>query len=190
MKRREPRRSFLLGPLAILAGTLTIAGCLNGSHPDNKAAVYQALANHELISVVVTQNREKGVIRLTGIVGSADRKARAEDLAEQAAPGYTIENQIRIDSSGLQSMINQAEVKSKSDSDIENRYKDSIQMHKNLDKRTIQYSANNGTLYLKGAVKTAQEKKEAEELARKIPNVQHVVNEIQVIHGKPSPANS
>ena len=87
-------------------------------------------------------------------------------------------------------MITQATTESRLDNDIENRFKASLQTSKNLDKQTIQYSATNGTLYLKGAVRSAREKKEAEELARKVPNVQHVVNEIQVMPGKPSPANS
>ncbi|MGA8727458.1 MAG: BON domain-containing protein [Terracidiphilus sp.] len=189
MNRRETHHSFL-GPIAILAGALTIAGCLNGSHPDNKAAIYQSLNSHDLSSVVVKQNREKGVITLSGIVDSPELKGRAEQLAKDAAPSYTIDDKLQVDSAGLQSMITQATTESRLDNDIENRFKASLQTSKNLDKQTIQYSATNGTLYLKGAVRSAREKKEAEELARKVPNVQHVVNEIQVMPGKPSPANS
>ena len=52
------------------------------------------------------------------------------------------------------------------------------------------YLAKNGTLVLKGSVKTAAQKKEAEHLAKKVPNVQQVVNEIKVKPGKHSTSNS
>ena len=69
------------------------------------------------------------------------------------------------------------------DSAIEDHFKASIQSNKRLEKQGIQYSAANGTLYLKGSVKTETEKREAEELAKKVPQVQHVVNDLAV---KPS----
>jgi hyperosmotically inducible protein len=39
-------------------------------------------------------------------------------------------------------------------------------------------------------VKTAKQKKEAEDLAKKVPNVQQVVNELEVKPGKHSTTNS
>jgi osmotically-inducible protein OsmY len=39
-------------------------------------------------------------------------------------------------------------------------------------------------------VKTYKERQEAEDLAKKVPQVQQVINEIQINGGKPSPANS
>jgi len=43
---------------------------------------------------------------------------------------------------------------------------------------------------LKGSVKTTAQKTEAEKLAKHVPNVQQVVNEIEVKPGKHSSANS
>jgi hyperosmotically inducible protein len=43
---------------------------------------------------------------------------------------------------------------------------------------------------LKGTVKTAAQKKEAERLAKGVPNVQQVVNELEVKPGKHSTTNS
>ena len=73
---------------------------------------------------------------------------------------------------------------------IETNFKASIKANKNLDKQSINYKAKNGTLVLTGCVKTDQQKVEAESLARHVPNVQQVVNEIQVDPKKHSPANS
>jgi len=190
MKRTEARRTFSLGLAGILVATLAVAGCSRMAHPDEKEAVYQSLSSHDLGSVMVNQNRESGVITLTGIVGDASRKSRAEELAKEAAPGYTITDNIQVVSSGLQGMISAATAKSELDTSIENHFKASIKGHKDLDQQAIQYWANGGTLTLKGAVKTEKEKREAEELAKKVPQVQHVVNEIEVAPHKTSPSNS
>jgi hypothetical protein len=77
------------------------AACHSASHPDDKQAVYSTLDQHDLASVIVDQDRNNGVIKLTGIVGSQDRKDRAQQLAQQAAPGYTIDNQLKVDQSSI-----------------------------------------------------------------------------------------
>lgn len=69
------------------------------SHPDDQAAVYQVLDQHKLASVEVSQDRHSGVITLRGVVGNADSKTQAEQLALQAAPGYTVKNQLQVQSS-------------------------------------------------------------------------------------------
>jgi hyperosmotically inducible protein len=51
-------------------------------------------------------------------------------------------------------------------------------------------SAKNGTLVLKGSVKTAAQKREAGELAKHVPNVEQVVNEIQIKPDKHSTDHS
>jgi hyperosmotically inducible protein len=188
MNRVESRCGISLGLGALLVGTLAVAGC--SSHPDEKAAVYQSLNGHDLSSVIVKQDRKSGAITLSGIVGSADRKSQAEQLAKAAAPDYTITDDIQVDSSGLQGMMATATAKSELDSSIESHFKASIKEHKNLDQEPIQYWANDGTLTLKGAVRTEREKREAEELAKRVPQVQHVVNQIEIKPTKPSPSNS
>jgi hyperosmotically inducible protein len=161
---------------------LALAGCQN-EHPDDKQAVYNTLNGHELHSIDVFQDRRKGEITLRGIVGSPDQKASAETLAQQAAPGYAIKNQIQVQSAGLEDLEKSAQKNSTLDSAIEDKFKASIETNPRLEKRKIQYSADNGTLYLKGTVKSEKEKREAEDLAKKVPQVQHVVNDIAV---KPS----
>ena len=58
-----------------------------------------------------------------------------------------------------------AQQKAQLDSAIENRYKATLAAHHSL--QNIQYSAFNGTLTLKGSVKSYQDRKEAESLAKK-----------------------
>jgi hypothetical protein len=77
------------------------AACHTASHPDDKQAVYSTLDQNDLASVIVDQDRGNGVIKLSGIVGSQSRKDHAQQLAQQAAPGYTIDNQLKVDQSGV-----------------------------------------------------------------------------------------
>lgn len=167
-----------LGAVA-LVGLLAVVAC-QSQHPDDKQAVYNALGQHDMASVEVFQDRRKGEITLRGIVASTDLKTQAETIAQQAAPGYAIKDQIQVHSAGIEGMEKSAEKNSELDSAIEDNYKAGLQSNKRLEKEDIQYSADNGTLYLKGSVKNDREKKEAEDLARKVPQVQHVVNDLAV----------
>lgn len=101
MKRCNFLRDLGLAVVATLVACGFTAACQSGSHPDDKQAVYSALTSHDLASVMVEQNRDKGVMKLSGIVGSADSKNRAEQVAQQAAPGYTIDNEVQVDQAGL-----------------------------------------------------------------------------------------
>ncbi len=182
MKSTSTRLALIALAGVALVGLLALVGC-RSDHPDDKQAVYNTLDQHDLASVEVFQDRAKGEITLRGIVGSPDQKVKAEGLAQQAAPGYTIRDQIQVQSAGIESMEKSAQKTASLDSAIEDKYKASLQGNKKLGKEDIKYSADKGTLYLKGSVKTEREKKEAEELAKKVPQVQHVVNDIAV---KPS----
>jgi osmotically-inducible protein OsmY len=65
------------------------------------------------------------------------------------------------------------------DDGIENNYKAGL-ISKGLDKQHIRFEAKNGVLTLKGSVKSTSERQEAQELAKNTPNVEQVVNELQV----------
>jgi hyperosmotically inducible periplasmic protein len=182
------RPAFLLASTVFLASSLAIVGCSFTGHPDDKMAVYDALGQHNLRSITVSQDRAAGTITLGGIVGSNENKQTADKLAQQAAPGYSIVNKIQVQNAGLVTAIKAAQKNAQLDSAIEKHYQATLAAHKNL--KAIQYSAYNQTLTLKGSVKTYKERQEAEDLAKKIPQVQQVINELQINGGKPSPSNS
>ena len=188
MKLDHSPRPFLLGAAVLLGGAMVIAGCNNNkAHPDEKSAVTNSLNGNNLGSVDVSQDREKGVMTLKGNVASADQKEQAESLAKQAAPDYTVANEIGV---RPPEAANAGAVASNLDSAIEDNFKAAIKAHENLNDQSISGSAKNGTLVIKGSVKTAAQKKEVGTLAKQVPNVQQVVNELEVKPGKHSTPSS
>ncbi len=171
------RSPFLFGASILLGGAMVISGCNNKAHPDEKSAVTNSLNTNNLSAVSVSQDRDKGVITLKGDVDTADAKAQAETLAKQAAPDYTIANEIGV---RPPQAANAGAVASNLDSAIEDNFKAAIKAHENLNDQSISGSAKNGTLVIKGSVKTAAQKKEVGTLAKQVPNVQQVVNELDV----------
>ncbi|MBW4026577.1 BON domain-containing protein [Acidipila rosea] len=161
-----------------MLGLMLIAGCQNKNHPDEKAAVTNSLSSNQLSDVSVSQDQEKGIITLTGNVQTDQQKSQAETLARQSAPDYTIANEIGVRPPAAASQA--SAVDSKLDDGIEDNFKAAIKGNKALNDQSIDCKAKNGTLVLSGSVKTEAQKKEAEKLAKKVPNVQQVVNEITV----------
>ncbi len=156
-----------------------LAACdRENQHADVKDAVNTAMTRNNLGVVNVSQDRTKGVLTLTGDVETADQKAQAESVAAQAAPGYTIANEIGVRPIGQESQAKAVE--SNLDDGIESNFKASLKAHKDLDNQHISFDAKNGTLVLKGSVKSPAQKTEAQKLAKAVPNVKEVVNEIEV----------
>lgn len=163
---------------AMLAAVLMGAACTQSNTRKSEAdAVKQALEQADLKGLNVSDDADKGTVTLTGTLHSDDAKARAGDVAKQAAPDRTIANEISVQPVGDESQAKS--VQSNLDDGIENNYKAAL-VSKRLDKQSIHYDAKNGVLKLTGSVKTSQQKQEAELLASKVPNVQQVVNEIAV----------
>ena len=101
---------------------LVLTGCNRADeHADVKDAVDQAMTQNNLGVVKVSQDREKGVLTLTGDVDSADKKTQAQTVAQQAAPGYAISNELGVRPVGYESQAKS--VDSNLDSGIQDNYK-------------------------------------------------------------------
>jgi hyperosmotically inducible periplasmic protein len=173
--------------IASLAAGLLIAGCNSSpKYPDSKDAVNNSLTQNNLGAIHVSQDQKKGVITLTGTVPSDDQKTQAESVAKQAAPQYTIADEVAV----VPPQNADATKAANSDTDdaIEDSLKADLKRHRNLDDQDISVEAKNGAVVLTGSVKTEAQKREAEWLAEHVPNVQQVVNEITVKPGKHSSA--
>ena len=168
-------KALLITTLAALF--LVAAACNQTSRKSDADSVKQALEQADLKGVTVSDDADKNTVTLGGTLHSDDAKARAAEVAKSAAPGRTIANEISVQPVGDESQAKS--VQSNLDDGIENNYKAAL-IASRLNKQSIHYDAKNGVLTLKGAVKTPQQKAEAEQLASKIPNVQQVVNQIDV----------
>ena len=164
--------------LAALMTLFVTTACNRAQHPDVKDDVNNAMTRNDLGVVKVSQDRDRGVITLTGDVDSPEKKALAESVAAQAAPGYAISNEVGVRPVGNESQAKA--VDSNLDSAIQDNYKAALKAHKNLDDQSISCDAKNGTLVIKGSVKTKAQKNEAMLLAKNVPNVKEVVNELEV----------
>ncbi|MBV9608177.1 MAG: BON domain-containing protein, partial [Acidobacteria bacterium] len=127
--------------------------------------------------VKVTEDKDKRVITLDGKVRSDEDKARAEQLAKGAAPGWVVANEVSIEPQGAERQARAIE--SNLDGSIDKDYKAVLIAHR-MDH--IRYDVKNGVITLKGNVDTPQQRSMAEQLAAKTPNVSQVVNELQVKH--------
>jgi hyperosmotically inducible periplasmic protein len=89
--------------MAIAALILTLACSQRQKSPDVKADIEKALGRAGLSSVNVSQDRDKGVITLSGDVQTETDKQRAEDAARSVSNSLVIANQIGVRPSGIES---------------------------------------------------------------------------------------
>lgn len=161
-------------------------GCTSNkaSTPDVKDQVTKALDNAGYKDLKVDVNNDKELVTLTGDVKTQDDKDHAEGLAKAAAGGYVISNEIGVRPEGVENAARK--IDSNVDDAIEKDFKAVIIAHR-LEKQHIRYDAKNGVLTLKGDVDTSGTREQVEKLASSVPNVQQVVNELDV-KGKRRPS--
>ena len=171
-------RSAILASVAIATLLLCIA-CSSNSR-DNasyKDSVKKALEQAELTDVSVAEDRDKNTVTLTGTVHSDDARAKASDVAKAAAGNRTVVNEVSVQPVGAES--DAKSIASNLDDAIEKNYKAAL-ISNGLEKQHINFKAKNGVLILKGSVKTVAQRQEAQSAAARVPNVQQVLNQINV----------
>src|SRR5580765_3263451 len=86
----------------VIAGTL--AGCSSTQKsPDVSGAIRKSLDQAGYKDVSVSQDRDKGVVTLTGHVPADGDKAQADQLAKTIAVGEVVANEIMVQPVGLES---------------------------------------------------------------------------------------
>jgi hyperosmotically inducible periplasmic protein len=156
---------------------LSASACSTQARPTYKDSVKTALEQADLKDVKVSEDADKNTITLGGTLHSEDAKQKAASVAKANAGSRIVVNEVSVQPVGQESEAKS--VTSNLDDGIENNYKAAL-IAKGLDKQSIRFDAKNGVLTLKGHVKTTSQRKEAEQLAQAVPNVQQVVNEIDV----------
>lgn len=167
---------------AVLA-ILIMAGCTSAPEksPDVSDSIRKSLDQAGLKNVSVSQDRDKGVVTLTGNVATDSDKGQAESIAKSIASGQVVANQIAVLPPGAESDAKTV------NSDLDKA------IDKNLDAalvkngmKGLRYDVKNGVVTLKGEVNSQAKRAQVEKVATGVPNVKQVVNELQVKEQKAS----
>lgn len=169
-----------------LLSSFLLAICLGCSTnkantPDVKSQVSRALDNAGFKDLSVDANSDKQLVTLKGDVRSLEEKERAEDVAKGASAGYVVSNEIGIRPEGVENAARK--IDANVDDAIQKDFK-AVIIANRLEKQHIQYDAKNGVLTLKGKVDSLALRDQVEKLAATVPNVQQVVNELDVKSAK------
>lgn len=169
--------------LFIVLAIGALAGCSdNTKSPDVSDNVRKSLDQAGLKDVSVSQDRDKGVVTLSGHVGSDTDKSRAEAIAKADAAGQVVANQIAVTPAGAESEAKA--VNSDLDKAIEKNL-DAALIQNKL-KKNVKYDVKNAVVTLTGDVDSQSKKEQAESIAAAVPNVKQVVNDIQLKDQKAS----
>src|SRR5579871_1771773 len=169
--------SLLLAAFAIAA---TLACSDHPKAPDVSGDIRHALDQAGLKDVHVGQDRDKGVVDLTGKVPTEDDKGRAESIARSIAGSQVVSNEIGVRPNGDDGTAKK--VDSDLDSGIDKNLSAMLTQHRM--KKDVRYDVNNGVVTLKGDVPSQTQRASVEKLAEQVPNVKQVVNELEVKNQK------
>ena len=172
--------------LALLA-VGTLAGCSSepAKSPDVSDTIRKSLDQSGLRDVKVSQDRTKGVVTLDGQVPSDMDKMQAETLAKGLAGGQVVADQIAVVPPAAES--ESKAVNSDLDKGIEKNL-DAALIQNRLNKH-VKYDVKSGVVTLTEDVNSQSKRAYAEKVAAAVPNVQQVVNELQVKDRKASSTN-
>jgi hyperosmotically inducible protein len=170
--------------LLMLLAVGCLVGCSKSStkSPDVSDNIRKSLDQAGLKSVSVSQDRDKGVVTLSGNVAADADKAQAESIATSIAAGQVVANQIAVLPPGAESQAKA--VNSDLDAGIEKNL-DAALIQNKLHK-SVTYSVKSGVVTLSGEVNSEAKRAQAAQVASTVPNVLQVVNELQVKNQKAS----
>ena len=161
--------------------TMTAVGLLTAcsqslQSPDVAGNIRRSLDEAGLKQVSVTQDRDKGVVTLGGQVAMDSDKARAESIAKSIAGGQVVAVQVAVvplgaerDAKAMNSDLDKGIAQNLDAALIQSKLHDNVK-----------YTVKNHVVTLTGQVDSQSKRQDAERIAASVPNVQQVVNELQV----------
>ncbi len=166
--------------LLAIGGTV---GCNETSKsPDVTGDIRKSLDQSGLKDVSVSQDRDKGVVTLSGHVPNDGDKGQAESIAKNIANGQVVADQIVVLPPGRES--DARSVNSDLDSGIDKNL-DAALIQNGL-KKGVRYQVKSGVVTLSGDVNSESKRAQVQKIAAGVPNVQQVVNDLQVKDQKAS----
>lgn len=171
--------------LVVILALFTIgglSGCSGKStkSPDIADNIRKSLDQAGFKDVTVSQDRDKGIVTLSGPVARDNDKLQAESLTKSLAGAQVVANQIVVLPTGMEK--NAKTVNSDLDQGIEKNLDAALIQNKMHD--DVKYKVKSGVVTLTGEVNSQDKRYQAEQVATKVPNVQQVVNDLQVKNQK------
>ena len=116
---------------------------------------------------------EGGRVVLEGSVETEAQKTQAADIAARTAPGLTIDNQIRVEATGRKAPNIDAD-------EAEDRIEDAFEADSTLGPFDLDADDMENRVVLKGTVRTAAQRSQAEAMAKRIAPALRIDNQIRV----------
>lgn len=178
-------KPYLSLSAVVLVGIL--AGCSTTStkSADVSDSIRKSLDQAGFKDVSSSQDRDKGVVTLSGHVRVDADKLQAESIAKSIAIGQVVSNQIAVVPVGAES--DAKAVNSDLDKGIEKNLDAALieaKLHDN-----VKYDVKNHVVTLTGDVDSQSKRSLAARVASSVPNVQQVVNELQIKAQKATSSN-
>jgi hyperosmotically inducible protein len=168
----------LFVPVILLFSIGLLVGCWGGStkSADVSDSIRKSLDQAGFKTVSVSQDRDKGIVTLGGQVANQIDKLQAESLAKSFAGTQVVADQIAVipAGDGKDAKAMNADL----DGGIGKNLDAALILNKMHDE--VSYAVKNGVVTLSGGVDSEQMRTAAEGVASAVPNVQQVVNDLQV----------
>src|SRR5580765_1620415 len=181
MNTRKLRLSFALLTLFV-GGILAVCFATVTKSPDVSDSIRKSLDQAGLKGVSVSQDRDKGIVTLSGNVTSENDKSQAESIAKSIAGSQVVADQIAVIPAGIEKEAKA--VNSDLDAGIEKNLDAALIQNKMHD--NVKYEVKSGVVTLTGEVNSQSKRDHAEMVATRVPNVKQVVNDLQVKNQKAS----
>ena len=164
--------------LLALAVVGTLVGCSTASTkaPSVSDSMRTSLDQAGFKDVSIVQDRDKGIVTLGGHVARDGDKAQAESIARSIAGTQVVANEIAVLPPGVES--DAKTVNSDLDKGIESNLNAALIVDNLHD--SVKYAVKNHVVTLTGEVDSPAKRARAEAVAAAVPNVQQVVNVLQV----------
>ena len=161
---------------AVVVGTLVGCSTTSTKAADVSAGIRTSLDQAGLKDVSVSQDRDKGVVTLGGHVAADGDKSQAESIAKSMAGSQVVSDQIAVIPPGAEK--DSRTMNSDLDKGIESNL-DAALIQDKL-RESVRYAVKNNVVTLTGNVDSEAKRAQAQDVAAAVPNVQQVVNELQV----------
>ncbi|MEO7791146.1 MAG: BON domain-containing protein [Vicinamibacterales bacterium] len=167
-----------LPALSVLLAAVIMAGCSTHppKSPDVQADVRSALDNRGLKDISIGQDRDKGVITLSGKVPTEAQKTEAASIAQSLAQGQVVANQLMVSPPGMEQ--DAAAIHDALDDGIDSNLK--AMMIRLGSPDDVSYSVKSAVVTLTGTVASQDRRTALAKAATEVANVKQVVNELQV----------